>query len=124
MTDQTAADIVERLRRPTFADRVHTADINHDAATEIEALRALLADMPTVWEDPAGKGYLCQERPMTPAEARAEIEALRARETELRRKLDEVVRTERARCMNIVHNQYPIGAEAILLAIKDGGNHE
>ena len=30
--------------------------------------------MPTIWEDPAGKGYPCFERPMTPNEARETIE--------------------------------------------------
>ncbi|WBO23909.1 hypothetical protein [Sphingomonas abietis] len=44
----------------------------------ISAITKLLADMPTIWEDPAGKGYPCFERPMTPAECRAAIEAARA----------------------------------------------
>lgn len=53
------------------------------ARHRIEATRALLAEiasykaaMPTVWEDPAGKGYFCYERPMTPAEAKEAVERL------------------------------------------------
>ncbi|WP_303763854.1 hypothetical protein [Sphingobium yanoikuyae] len=38
------------------------------------AVAAATAGMPTIWEDPAGKGYPCFERPMTPAEARATID--------------------------------------------------
>lgn len=34
--------------------------------------------MPTLWEDPAGKGYPCFERPMTPNEARETIDRLSA----------------------------------------------
>jgi hypothetical protein len=36
-------------------------------------------DMPTIWEDPAGKGYPCFERSMTPKEARETIERFGAR---------------------------------------------
>lgn len=32
------------------------------------------AEMPTIWEDPAGKGYPCFERPMTPSEAKDTID--------------------------------------------------
>lgn len=112
MTDQTpAADIVEPTPEVSdLARRIVSefrpngwaakegeiahllARCNQPLHAEIEALRAILAEMPTVMEDPAGKGYPCQERPMTPAEARDVIEALRAREAELRRKLDEVVK--------------------------------
>ncbi|WP_010337765.1 hypothetical protein [Sphingobium yanoikuyae] len=38
------------------------------------AVAAATAGMPTIWEDPAGKGYPCFERPMTPAEARDTID--------------------------------------------------
>lgn len=53
------------------------------ARHRIEATRAALADMPTIWEDPAGKGYPCFERPMTPAEARETVERYVRRIVEL-----------------------------------------
>lgn len=40
----------------------------------LQSVAAATAGMPTIWEDPAGKGYPCFERPMTPAEARATID--------------------------------------------------
>lgn len=43
--------------------------------TELEAhIAAEQAAMPTIWEDPAGKGYPCFGCPMTPAEAKAAID--------------------------------------------------
>lgn len=39
-------------------------------AHRLQSVAAATAGMPTIWEDPAGKGYPCFERPMTPAEVR------------------------------------------------------
>lgn len=60
-----------------------------DAADHIIAEPALFAalsthqpddrEMPTIWEDPAGKGYPCFERPMTAKEARETIDRYAAR---------------------------------------------
>jgi len=41
------------------------------------------SEMPTIWEDPAGKGYPCFERPMTPRECKETIDGLMARIGEL-----------------------------------------
>ncbi len=41
------------------------------------------SEMPTIWEDPACKGYPCFERPMTPAECKQMIDRLSDRVTEL-----------------------------------------
>lgn len=97
MTDQTpAADIVEEVREaiancsgnePSLSVLCRAAD---QAADEIERLRTILADMPTIWEDPAGKGYPCQERPMTSAEVRDEITRLRARDIGWRLECEEL----------------------------------
>jgi hypothetical protein len=40
----------------------------------LQSVAAATAGMPTIWEDPAGKGYPCFERPMTPAEAKAALD--------------------------------------------------
>lgn len=45
-------------------------------------------EMPTIWEDPAGKGYPCFERPMTPNEARETIDRLGQRVVELENEAD------------------------------------
>jgi hypothetical protein len=42
-------------------------------------------DMPTIWVDPAGKGYPCFERRMTPKECREAIEMYEKRILELER---------------------------------------
>lgn len=44
------------------------------ARHRLQSVAAATAGMPTIWEDPAGKGYPCFERPMTPAEAKDAID--------------------------------------------------
>jgi hypothetical protein len=46
------------------------------------------ADMPTIWEDPAGKGYPCFEWPLTLKEANAMIERFGTRIVELESAID------------------------------------
>lgn len=58
-------------------------DPNGLAQAILTTLEASRSEMPTIWEDPAGKGYPCFERPMTAKEAREEVETLRARVVEL-----------------------------------------
>lgn len=104
MTDQTpVADIVERLLEPEYLHGVpRKVKICVEAAYEITHLRTILADMPTIWEDPAGKGYPCQERPMTSAEVRDEITSLRARDIGWRLECEELRARE---AENLAHIQ-------------------
>lgn len=53
---------------------------------------AALAGMPTIYEDPAGKGYPCFERPMTPAECKAQMEEYGSALADAERKLEEARR--------------------------------
>lgn len=46
------------------------------ASFEAEVRKDALSGMPTILEDPAGKGYPCFERPMTPTEAKECIDRL------------------------------------------------
>jgi hypothetical protein len=49
------------------------------------------SEMPTIWEDPAGKGYPCQERPMTPKEASETIDRLSAQVVEMEAIADRLI---------------------------------
>lgn len=83
MTQTTPTQaMVERLRNRAVSmlgiEMKDTGELLDRAADLIESLSAAQDQMPTIWEDPAGKGYPCFERPMTPAECRDTIERYQA----------------------------------------------
>lgn len=60
------------------------------AAHRHEATRALMVEMPAIMIDPAGKGYPCMERPMTPAEAKWGLEDMDRRNIALSAQVEEL----------------------------------
>lgn len=78
-------ELIARLRYILDADgKEYVARTSHLRPHDLrQCLAALESRPPTIWEDPAGKGYPCFERPMTPQEARETIERLSARVVEL-----------------------------------------
>ena len=87
MTDTDTQKLAERLRKRIAAQIERGGDMLYHGQPDpldvallarITALEAQVSayerDMPTILTDPAGKGYACFERPMTPAEAKRCIE--------------------------------------------------
>lgn len=77
----TAEALLPGVDREAIARCIELAIIRHGVdesdlegtLDDADALLALLPSWPTIAIDPAGKGYPCQERAMTPAEVREAI---------------------------------------------------
>jgi hypothetical protein len=82
---------------------------------------SLSTDMPVIWEDPAGKGYPCFSRPMTPTEARETLDRRAAQIIDLstdKERLIEALREARLQ-LEYVDGRLPTGTTPAVIARID-----